>query len=450
MTSPNAPAAVGAQADKLTERLAARAVTPSSPDYGAVRSTFMRGGSPGLVLRPGDVAGVVDAVGYASTRRDLALGIRSGGHGISGRSTNHGGIVIDVGRLKTVEVLDEPRRLVRIGPGARWGEVSRVLGHHGWGLVSGDHGGVGVGGLATAGGIGLLSRKYGLTIDHLTGVELVTADGQIVRADADRHPDLFWAVRGAGANFGLATAFDFTVPEIREVGWAELFFEVTDPAVFLHRFGQAASQAPRDTTAFLILGPGQPGQGVVGHVTAVVDSADPAQIVEQLQPLADVAPLLSQRVTIAPYAAVMATGSDERQLGWGEPNSRSGFAAALDDGVTSAAAELLAQGCVHFFQVRTLGGAIADVDPSATAYAHREAGFHITAMGIDAQQLDRSWDKLRAHLDGLYLSFESGDRPGRISDAFPPATLARLRALKREYDPDNLFADNFNITPSAG
>ena len=154
--------------------------------------------------------------------------MRSGGHGISGRSTNDGGIVIDLARLDGMEVLDSSRRLVRIGAGARWKDVAAFLAPHGWALSSGDYGGVGVGGLATAGGIGWLVREHGLTIDHVRAVELVLADGSIVRADATEHSDLFWAVRGAGANVGIVTAFECEVDEVGDLGFAQLAFDATD------------------------------------------------------------------------------------------------------------------------------------------------------------------------------------------------------------------------------
>ena len=160
------------------------AIEPGDFGYADVRSTYLRGGSPGIVLQPGSAAQVADAVGFARLHPDLPLAVRSGGHGISGRSTNDGGIVIDLRRLNDIEVLDEERRLVRIGPGARWMEVAAALGERGWALTSGDYGGVGVGGLATAGGIGFLAREHGLTIDHLRAAEVVLADGSMVRTDA--------------------------------------------------------------------------------------------------------------------------------------------------------------------------------------------------------------------------------------------------------------------------
>jgi hypothetical protein len=230
--------------DAVPASLAGRAVEPGDPEHRAVASTYLRGGDPGLVLRPRTVAEVADAIAFARGHRDIPFGVRSAGHGISGRSTSRGGLVISVGAIDSLDVIDKSHRLVRIGPGRTWKRVAQSLVSHGWALGSGDYGGVGVGGLATAGGIGLLSRKHGLTIDHLRAVELVLADGTPVRASGTENPDLFWAVRGAGANFGIATAFEFETSVVGQVGWAQLTLVSADIEESLYRYGRLASEAP--------------------------------------------------------------------------------------------------------------------------------------------------------------------------------------------------------------
>src|SRR5690606_15103346 len=145
---------------------------------------------------------------------DVARSVGACGHGISGRWPEDGGVVIVLGALDTMEVLDEATRRVRIGPGARWGEVAAALAPRGWAITSGDYGGVGVGGLATAGGIGFLGRLQGLTIDRLRAVEMVLADGSLVRASESEKPDLFWGVRGAGFLLGIVTSFEFEAGEV--------------------------------------------------------------------------------------------------------------------------------------------------------------------------------------------------------------------------------------------
>jgi FAD/FMN-containing dehydrogenase len=436
----------GIDYDALPPSLKSGAVEPGDAPYPRVRSTYLRGGSPGLVLQVSSTAEVVDALAFARAQ-DVPLAVRSGGHGISGRSTNDGGIVIDLSRMNSIEVIDKEKRRVRMGAGARWTDVATALAPHGWALSSGDYGGVGVGGLATAGGIGWLARKHGLTIDHLLAVDMVLADGTVTRASATENPELFWAVRGAGANFGIVTSFEFEVDEVGDVGWAQLAIDAGDTAGFLHRWGSAVEAAPRDLTSFLIMGRPRPRQPTVATVMAMVDSDDPDTIIDRLQPLADAGPLLDQSVTITSYAAVMANVGSAGHDGQGEPVARSGLVDHLTPGFAKAVARMLDSGAVYFFQIRSVGGAVADVPAAATAYGNRSANFSIAALGADQARLDHEWDQLHPHLNGLYLSFDTDLRAARLDDAFPPATLARLRSLKAIVDPDNVFRDNFNITP---
>ncbi|AMB60414.1 FAD-linked oxidase [Microterricola viridarii] len=425
------------------------AIEPGDHDYAAVHSTYMRGGQPGLVLRPRTVEQVKDAVAFARRHPDVPLGIRSAGHGISGRSTNQGGIVIDVSALNTIEILDPEKRLVRIGPGARWGEVASALDPHGWAISSGDYGGVGVGGLATAGGIGFLGRANGLTIDHLRAVELVLADGSHVRASADENADLFWAMRGAGSNFGIATAFEFEAAEVPGVGWAQLVLDASDTAAFLEKWGATLEASPLDTTSFVVIGGARPGEPVLARIFAMVDSVDPDTIISRLQPFADISPMYQQSVQLLSYGEALMPAQGDANEGSGEVNSRSGLLEHITPEFAQAAARLLASGASYFFQIRATGGAASVVDPDDTAYAHRAANFSVAAMGSNPDRLDRGWAELEPFFDGLYLSFDSSLNPRRIHDAFPPQTLARLRALKAEYDPSHLFTDNFAIEAAA-
>jgi alkanesulfonate monooxygenase SsuD/methylene tetrahydromethanopterin reductase-like flavin-dependent oxidoreductase (luciferase family) len=421
------------------------AVEPGDHGYAKVRSTYMRGGSPGLVIQPKTVDEVVDALAFARDQ-DVALAVRSGGHGISGRSTNDGGIVIDLSGMRAITVLSEADRLVRVEAGARWKDVAAALASHGWALSSGDYGGVGVGGLATAGGIGWLVRERGLTIDHLRAADLVLADGSRVHVSEREHPDLFWAVRGAGANFGVVTSFEFEVDEVGDVGFGQFVYDAGDAAGLLERWGAAMEAAPRDLTTNLIIGPPRRGQSLA-QVYGVVDSATPDVIIDRLTPIAEVAPLLDQQVQLIPYAGVMNV-PDAAHDGQGEPVARSGLIEHLTPEFCAAAAGLIASGAVYFFQIRSVGGAVADVPDDATAYAHRSANFSVVAFGASRPRLDAAWEDLAAHYQGLYLSFETDRRPERITEAWPPATLSRLRALKRQYDPGNVFRDNFNIDPN--
>ncbi|MGW6130907.1 LLM class flavin-dependent oxidoreductase [Cellulomonas sp. NPDC055163] len=418
-------------------------VEPGDTRYPAMRSNYLRAGRPGLVLLPRDTAQVSAALTWARTQ-PVALAVRSGGHGISGRSTNDGGIVLDLRHLDGIEVLDVATRRVRIGAGARWGAVAEALQPHGWALTSGDYGGVGVGGLATAGGLGFLAREHGLTIDHVRAADVVLADGSVVRADAEHHPELFWGLRGAGGNLGIVTSFEFEVDEVGDVGFAQLSFAVDDVAGYLHDFAALVEAAPRDVTPFLIVGAPRGGQ-VVAHLLAVVDSDVPETIVERLQPFAMLAPLVQQAVHVLPYTGVVRRTADVH-AGYGEPVSRSSLVEHVTPELATDLERLVRGGAVHFFQIRSAGGAVNDVPADATAYAHRSAGFSLVAMGSERDRVDRLWDAMAHHWSGLYGSFDTDPRPERVEDAFPPATLARLLALKERYDPDDVFRHNLPVT----
>jgi hypothetical protein len=324
-------------------------------------------------------------------------------------------------------------------------DVAAVIEPYGWALSSGDYGGVGVGGLATAGGVGWLVREHGLTIDHMRKAQIVLADGSILDASETNNPDLFWAIRGAGANMGIVTSFEFEVDPIGEVGWAQLVLDASDISAFLQAWGSWIENAPRDTTSFMIMGQQRNARQMYAHVLTVIDSPDPETIVSRLQPLADVAQVLQQRIAVTTYADVMANASDHYHQGQGDPAVRSGLLDHITPEFAEGAKRLIEGGGSYFFQIRSMGGAVADVPPEATAFPNRSANFSVVAFGPSRSRLNAFWEELNPHFDGLYLSFETDTRPERLLEAFPEPALSKLRALKATYDPTNLFRDNFNV-----
>ncbi|MGC0379764.1 FAD-binding oxidoreductase [Streptomyces sp. SAI-229] len=432
--------------DLLPQSLAAVAVRPGDRDYDAVRHTYTRLGSPAAVIRVRDQKDIADALAHARTSQ-VPLTARSGGHGISGRSTNDQGIVIDLAGLDAVEVVDARSGLVRVGAGARWGDVAAALAPHGLGLSSGDTGDVGVGGLATAGGIGLMSRLHGLTIDHMRAAELVLADGSLVRTDADHDPDLFWAVRGAGANFGVATAFEFQTDPVREVTAAVTVYDAADTAAFLTRWGAAVEAAPRAVTSFLTLVTG-PGGGAVAQAMTVYAGTDPAAVGAALAPLLLAGPVLRNHAFVTPYHRLLPAGHGPQHAQQPLTVSRSG----LVDHITEPTAEGIAalMGAAGMVQLRSIGAAVNDTPPTAMAYSHRTQNFSLMAATTPAlrDDLDQRWEQLHSHLNGLYLSFETRTGRRQLNDAFPGTVLDRLIALKAYYDPEHLFDNNFAL-PSA-
>ncbi|MGW4910408.1 FAD-binding oxidoreductase [Streptomyces sp. NPDC004270] len=427
--------------------LAGRIVVPDDARYEGLRHGYVHRGSPAAVLLPEDAGQTAEALGYARSLGSV-VSVRSGGHGISGRSTNDGGVVVDVSRLDEVRVLDRARRRIRVGAGARWGRVAQVLATHGLAVSSGDTGDVGVGGLATAGGMGWFARLHGLTVDHVTAVELVLADGRSVRTDAALEPDLFWAVRGAGGNFGVVTAVELEAYETGDVVFADLVFDAADAAALIEAWGAVLEAAPRELTSFLTFMPGGPGRPHLANVTAVyAGSAEHGAAERALTPLLGIGPPLRQRAVLAPYPALVpvsgAAHHGQQQLS----ATRSGLLDHLTADAARAVADALGSGQVLMEQFRSVGGAVNDVDPAATAYAHRTQNFSLLAATVPEleRELDVHWARLAPHLNGMYLSFDTRRTPDVLAEAFPEPALTRLRALKDRYDPENVFDRNFPL-----
>ncbi|QJU55205.1 LLM class flavin-dependent oxidoreductase [Herbiconiux sp. KACC 21604] len=449
------------QGEPLPGTLAHRMLMPGDRGYERYTSGYFRGARPGLVIRPESPAEVQDAVRFASRHRDLPLGLLSGGHGLSGRSLNDGGIVIALDALNGIDVSKatgardgsgaregSAATTVRVGPGARWGEVAKALSPYGLAITAGDFGGVGVGGLATTAGIGWFVRERGLTIDHLRAVELVTADGELVRASATENPDLFWAVRGAGANFGVVVSFEFEPhPVSQQVGFAVLVYTPDDVAAFLEDWGAAIENADPTVTGTLMIGPTGPGAQTVVQALIVVDEHDPDTVVERLQPFARLAPMTDQSVQLVPYAALLDLPGGE-QHGRGEPHGHSGLVRHLDHDVAVKLTALLSSRSSFIVSIRSAGGAVAHQSTDAAAYAWRDANFLIAMLGSGTGEVEQRWAELVPALEGMYLSFETDTGPEVLARAFPPAHLERLRHLKAAWDPTGLFRDNFFIEPA--
>ena len=234
--------------------------------------------------------------------------MRSGGHSPLGHSTNTGGMVIDLAHLDAVEVLDAERRLVRVGGGATWGKVAAALDPHGWALTSGDTADVGVGGLTLGGGIGWMVRRHGLAIDNLVGARVVTADGRLVTASADEHPDLFWALRGGGGNFGVVVDFDFVAQPVGTVHYGAVTYQVDDAADLIRRWRDAMRRAPEELSSTLALLPQMPGAPRIANVllcyagapgTAMTD-ADAA-----IEPLLELGTVTQASIAERRYAEVL-------------------------------------------------------------------------------------------------------------------------------------------------
>lgn len=424
-------------------------IEPGGAEYESAGRTVLASGSPARVLRPASVADVRAAVRFAAAA-GLPLSVRGGGHSFAGFGTNDGGVVIDLGRLAGVEVVDKDRHLVRIGGGATWGQVAAALAPHGLAISSGDTKSVGVGGLTLTGGIGWKVRKYGLALDQLVAAEVVTADGDVVRADSG---DLFWALRGGGGNLGIVTAFEFAAHPTTDVFHGRIAFPATEAATVLPGWADHLRTAPEELTSIVTLAnPFLPGAPVEVHVA--FDGDDPALAAAALDPVRRLGTVIADDVAPIPYADILVDGLTPPPGIMFDARSAFVDRDSVPD-VLRIIADTAASGRSPIIAIRSVGGAVARIPDDATAYAHRRAELMIvtTTAGpkpvLDAARpaVDATWRRLAPHVVGAYANFLTSATEEDVAAIYPPETHRRLGAVKHRYDPDNLFAGNHNVPP---
>ncbi|NMO55879.1 FAD-binding oxidoreductase [Actinoplanes sp. TBRC 11911] len=412
-----------------------RAVLPGDSRYPLLRSTYTTRHSPAVVILARSHEDIREALAYAR-KSGLEVAVRSGGHGLSGSSSNDGGLVIDLSEMNGVRVLDRGARLVAIGAGARWATVAGVLHAHGLSISSGDHGNVGVGGLATAGGIGWMVRKFGLTVDRMRSATLVLADGSVRTVDDRSHPELFWAVRGGGGFVGIVTEFVFEAVEVTAVTVTQLTFEGAAATDALARWDAIMRAAPRELTTTIMLHPD-------GGVLTVVWAGDDIPAAEAaIRPLRRLGRRPSGgKLQVIPYAALVPGAHLHPNVGQMPAVTRNGMVDELDttvqDLVLAAATEP-----DLMMQLRSLGGAMFDVVADATAFGNRHQSALVIATTFAPSTwatLDRRWAPLEPHFTGAYGNFESRPTVASLRLAYPAATRKRLRELKSRYDPEGVL-----------
>lgn len=420
------------------------AIRPSSEEYDAARTTIAGTGSPAVVLRPTSATQVAEAIRYATAER-LPLAIRGGGH----HSLNFGniddGAVLDLSRLDAVEVLGEGR--VRIGGGATWGPAAQALARHGLAVTSGDTRSVGVGGLVQAGGMGWMVRKHGLTIDSLLAAEVVTASGEVVRASAEDNPDLFWALRGGAGNFGVVTAFELQAQPVATIHYGTIGFALDDVPQLVKGWAAAMASAPDELTTALALMPSF-GDLPAGAMMWVAHCGDDLSVLEPLRALGTVT---LDDVAERAYADVLEEAHPPAGV---LPVIDNALVESIDDDLVAAVATAYAGGG-RVVLLRSLGGAFGRVDPDATAFAHRSAEAMIVSaafLPLGASEAEvaaahEAWRPIGERGIGAYAGFLNSDTPADLASLWPPATLARLREVKRAWDPGNTFRRNLNIAP---
>jgi len=421
------------------------AIRPGDAGYDTARATKMGTASPAVILRPTTPAEVAEAIRYARAE-GLPIAVRSGGHNAMSFGTIDDGVVIDLSRIDAVDVLGDGR--VRLGAGSTWGAAATALAEHGLAITSGDTVSVGVGGLTQSGGMGWMVRKHGLTIDNVLAAEVVTAAGDVVRASTDENPDLFWALLGGAGNFGVVTAFEYQAQPVRTVHFGSIAYTLDDVPQLLKGWAAAMREAPDELSTSLALMPAF-GPFPAGAVLYVCLASDDTSA---LDPFRSIGTVVEENVVETPYSEVLEEGPP-RQEDFAPVIGNTLVATVDDDVVEAVAAAYAAGGRVAF--LRSLGGAVARVATDATAFAHRDAEAMIVSAAFvaadapaeEAEAARAVWRTIGDLGIGTYTGFLASDREEDVAGIWPPETLARLREVKRAWDPENVFRRNFNIAP---
>lgn len=413
---------------------------------------------PAVIVRAADAGDVAETIQFARTH-GLPMAVRSGGHSFAGFSASDGGVLLDLGGMKRID-LDPASATVRVQAGATSGDLAGPANEAGFALTTGDVSTVGLGGLTTGGGIGWMVRKYGLTIDHLISAQVVTADGKVLRVSETEHADLFWAIRGGGGNFGVVTEFEFRLDPVTEITGGMLVLPVTKEV--LRAWADYAPHAPEELTTIpmIVKAPPAPfipehlvGQSVIFMFIVHTGSAEEAD--RDIAPLRALQPHVDL-VARMPYPAIYdftaVANAPAREL------LRSLFAEELTDEAIAAIVDGMdtVTSPLNAIQLRALGGAMARVPADATAFAHRDARFLVTVIGMweDAADdgtdhrawMERVFARVRHIETGVYANFLEHE-PERLQQAYPADTYRRLVEVKRRYDPENFFNANQNIAP---
>lgn len=427
------------------------AIRPSDSGYGSMRSSYMRVGSPALILRAKNEQNVQDALRFvgearAKAKGELPFSVRSGGHGISGQSTNIGGIILDLSSLRKITVTDAKKRLVEIEPGAVWGEVAEELRKFDLVLTSGNFAGTGVGGLAGSGGLGYFVRDHGMTVDHIRAARIVTADGNVHVVDRDNEPDLFWAIRGGASQVGVVTQFTFEAVNLpgTHIIHQQTQILIDDLPEFTDEWGTFMRTAPRAFTSFLMLH-GDNGK-CFATATNIWGNDDVEKAKGVLQDFTQLGKLLGHTARVVPYAEIV-IGGRHANVGQQTIKMRDGLVDKVDRAAGAALKTAMCHKITAVGELRSVGGAVNDSSPMDTAYAHRhqEGLLAIWTQPAETVKIDEAWASVANISTGMYGFYSSDTRPAAAALAWPGATGRRLARIASEVDPDGLFTDGLSV-----
>ncbi len=454
--------ALPAPLEQLRASVKGTVITADDPAYERARTVFYGGFDrrPIAVVHVADAADVAAVVNCARAA-GLELAVRGGGHSMAGFGVSNGGLVIDLSPMKGLEI-DSEQQTLWAEAGLTAGEVTKGAAEHGLAVGFGDTGSVGIGGITLGGGVGYLVRKYGLTIDSLLAAEIVTADGQRLTTDAEHHPDLFWALRGGGGNFGVVTRFKYQLQPVDQIVGGMLILPAT--AEVIHRFVLEAEAAPDELSAIanVMTAPPMPflppevhGKLIIMGLMAYAGDVNEGESV--MARFRALAPPLADMVRPMRYVdSYPPDEEDYHPLAAG----RNLFVDKFDECSAQLIVDRL-QSSTAFMavtQIRVLGGAMARVPNDATAFAHRQRRLMLNVAALynnpAEAELHEAWTEdfmaaLRGDETGVYSNFLGNEGADRLREAYPPATYARLAQIKQRYDPSNLFRLNHNIQPAS-
>ena len=451
---------------ELQRGFAGRLLAPQDPDYDDAREVYnaMIDRRPALIARCADAQDVARTIGFARAH-ELPLAVRGGGHNGAGLGVCDDGVVADLSLLRAIEVNPEART-VRVGGGCTWGQVDQATHAHGLATPSGFISTTGVGGLTLGGGIGYLTRRYGLTIDNLLEAELVLADGTQARASAEENPDLFWAIRGGGGNFGVATSFQFALHPVSTVLAGPTFWPLEQAEQVMRAYREFLPGAPRELNGFLALLTVPPAppfpeelhfRKVCGIVWCYLGETEKS--LDVLAPMLEVAEPLMHAVGPMPYPGFQsmfdALYPPGLQWYW-----RADFVRELPDEAIDRHAEFGARlptvhSTMHLYPI---DGAAHDVGPAETAFSYRDANWAQVIVGVDPDPANASairqwtvdyWQATHPYsAGGGYINFLMNEGQDRIRASYRD-NYQRLTEVKTAYDPENVFHVNQNIAPQA-
>jgi FAD/FMN-containing dehydrogenase len=451
---------------ELAQALRGELIRPEDPAYDEARSIWngAHDKKPALIIRCRGVADVVRGVEFARSQ-GIPLAVRGGGHSIPGFSTTDHGLVLDLSPMNAVRVDPNRRRIVAQG-GALWQDVDAEAQAFGLALTGGLVSTTGIAGFTLGGGIGWLVRRCGLTADNLIGADVVTADGRYLHASEDEHPELLWALRGGGGNFGVVTSFEFRAHDVGPMVFAGLvFYRGEDAARVLHGFGEAAAGAPDELSMAVNLTTapplpflpeeihGKPIVAVLGVWSGRPEDGDAAT-----QPFRGLAPVVADVFSPMPYVAMQTLLDPLYPRGmWNY--FRSAFFTDLGDTTVDALVTSYSEApnAMSELHIHHLGGAMGRVSADATAFGTRDREYilNTVARTSDANNFDAVVQWARSACAALgpnaasYVNFTGDSSEESVRASYPAATYARLASVKARYDPTNLFRLNQNIRPAA-